>query len=69
MSNDPWLTVEEIAEELRVTVESVRRWLRGGELRGVFISRRAGYRIRRSELNRFLAARMSGPEAEGKAAA
>lgn len=55
------LTAQDVADRLRVTVETVRRWLRDGDLVGVQLGDRAGYRIRRSELERFLAAREGGP--------
>jgi excisionase family DNA binding protein len=55
VDDDPLLTVEEVARIVRVNPETVRRWLRDGLLRGVRPgSRRLGYRIRRSELQRFL---------------
>ena len=53
----PMLTVEEIADLLRVDPEAVRVWLRAGELNGVLISRRAGWRGPEAELRRFLKAR------------
>ncbi len=40
------LTVEEVATQLKVHPESVRRWLREGRLDGYRISRRGGWRIR-----------------------
>jgi excisionase family DNA binding protein len=53
--DDPLLTVDEVAARLRVHPETVRRLLRSGELRGSQpISRRAGWRIRRSDLERLL---------------
>ena len=48
------LTVPEVAERLRVQDETVRRWLRSGRLRGVLLSRRAGYRVPASEVRRLL---------------
>lgn len=56
---DPWLTVAEIAEELRVNPATVRLWVSKGTLPAT----RAGRRkllIRRSDLDRMLAA--VGPE-------
>ncbi len=44
------LTVEEAANALKVRVETVRRWLREGTLRGRKIGRI--WRIAESELNR-----------------
>lgn len=49
---DELLTPKEIAEELRVTSETVRAWCRSGRLNAT----RAGwsYRIKRSDLDIFL---------------
>ena len=52
--DDPWLTLAEIAEELRVNPATVRLWVRRGRLKAM----RAGQRkllVRRSELDRMLA--------------
>lgn len=51
---EQWLTVEEAAKQLKVHEQTVRRWLRAGQLDGTTISRRAGWRIRESEIVRFL---------------
>lgn len=48
------LTVEEFAARLSVHEQTVRRWLRDGQINGTMISRRAGYRIRASELDRVM---------------
>jgi excisionase family DNA binding protein len=51
--DDPWLTLAEIAEELRVNPATVRLWVRKGQLEAT----RAGMRkliVRRSELERML---------------
>ncbi len=42
---------------LKVHEQTVRRWLKQGELHGVLLGRKAGWRIRASELDRFLAER------------
>ena len=50
-----WLTVQDVAELLKVNEETVRRWIRGGELVVLDLGgARAGYRIRRDELDRFI---------------
>jgi excisionase family DNA binding protein len=52
---DPWLTLAEIAEELRVNPATVRQWVSRGQLK----ASRAGVRkwiVRRSDLDRMLAA-------------
>lgn len=48
-------TVKEIATDLAVSEETVRNWIRNGELQAVDIGR--GYRIPVAEYKRFLEAR------------
>jgi excisionase family DNA binding protein len=49
------LKVKEVAERVRVDPETVRRWLRSGELRGVLVGPGRGrYRVPESEVNRML---------------
>lgn len=65
---DEWLTVQEVAALLKVNEETVRRWIRNGELPVLALggSPRAGYRIRRADFEDFTSERY-GPM--GKAAA
>ena len=63
MIEDKWYTVEEIAERLKVTDQTVRRWLKSGDLIGTNFSGRTGWRIREADVNGFLEQRA------GKAAA
>ena len=65
MVDERWLTVAEICERLRVHEETVRRWLRSGQLRGRAFGGRTGYRVLESDLDAFL---KQGPS-EGKIAA
>lgn len=54
------LTVKEVAALLKAHEETVRRWLREGVIKGVRpAGKRFGWRIRESELRRFLD---GGPE-------
>jgi excisionase family DNA binding protein len=62
---DKLLTVSEVAEQLSVTEETIRRWLRDGKLEGVRLSRRAGWRIRQASVD----AMLEGYAMEGKLAA
>jgi excisionase family DNA binding protein len=62
MTAERLLTVDEVAERLRVTPETVRVWLRQGELAGISLGRRAGYRIEEAELQRFLDRRRGKPQ-------
>ncbi len=54
MSKDEFLNVEQVADELGVHVETVRKWIREKQLNAVYLGRRGGYRIRRSALEDFL---------------
>ena len=56
MSDQRLLTVREVAERLRSSPETVRRWLRQGKLRGFRPGgTKLGYRVPESELQRFFA--------------
>ena len=55
MADEHVLTVAEAAQRLRVSQETIRRWLRDGQLHGVRIgSTRVGWRIPESEVRRLL---------------
>jgi excisionase family DNA binding protein len=62
------LTVEEVAMRLQVNEQTIRRWLRGGELSGVPFGGRTGWRINEADLLAFLERRREDAE-QGKAAA
>ena len=49
---DKMFSVEEIADELRVNPETVRVWIRSGELVAYSIGK--GYRISRADLDDFI---------------
>lgn len=52
---DEWLTVAEITDELKVHEETVRRWIRTGQLPATLLRNiRTGYRVRRSDLEQFM---------------
>jgi excisionase family DNA binding protein len=55
---EKWFTVDEIAERLKVTDQTVRRWLKSGDLVGHNFSGRTGWRIREKDVNAFLERRM-----------
>lgn len=57
LTDDRFLTTEEIADILGVMPRTVRDWLRSGQLIGTLINRSTGYRVRASELERFLDSR------------
>jgi len=52
-----WFTVAEIAERLKVEDQTVRRWLKSGELIGTNFGGRTGWRVREEYINAFLAQR------------
>jgi excisionase family DNA binding protein len=55
MSEPRLLTVREVAERIRSSPETVRRWLRQGKLRGFRPGgTKLGYRVSEAELQRFL---------------
>ena len=51
---DELLTTEEIAGELKYHIETVRKWIREGKLKATKINRKE-YRVKRSDLEKFLA--------------
>jgi excisionase family DNA binding protein len=57
MEHERLLTTRQVAERLQVLPITVQRWLRSGRLRGCqLVSKRAGWRIPESELERLLRA-------------
>ena len=67
MTDERMLTVAEIVELLQVHEQTVRRWIKSGELRAIILGRKSGYRVRESDLRAFLEARETS--ADPKAAA
>ncbi len=55
-----YLTVNEVADRLKVTPLTVRRWLKSGELVGYQLGDRAGWRVAENDLDAFLEARRGG---------
>jgi excisionase family DNA binding protein len=62
MSQDPLLTVDDVAKELAVHPDTVRKWIRNRELEAINLGGPAGYRIRRSALDRFIRERLTTSE-------
>jgi excisionase family DNA binding protein len=61
MNKDEWMNVEQVADELGVHVETIRKWIREKQLNAVSLGRRGGYRIRRSALEDFMRRRETMP--------
>lgn len=57
-----YLTTEDIAEQLQISVFTVRRYIRSGKLKAVKLE--GSYRIRRREFERFLKEREIGAESD-----
>ena len=59
------LTVEDVAAQLGVVPETVRRLLRDGKLRGYRAGgRKAGWRIRPSDVVRYIASQSNSPQSD-----
>ena len=56
------LTTKEVAERLKVHLQTVREWVRKGDLPAIKFGPRTGHRIRESDFERFLTAKMGKPE-------
>jgi excisionase family DNA binding protein len=50
------LTVSEVADRFRVSEETVRRWLRSGQLEGIRLARRSGWRVHPDAIDRMVEA-------------
>jgi excisionase family DNA binding protein len=59
------LTLDEVADQLSVTVETVRRWIRSGEMEAIDLGGRAGYRVSESALERFIKERVKSSRSDG----
>lgn len=47
-------SVNQVAEKLNVSTETVRRWIRSGQIYATRLGGRSGYKISQDELNNFL---------------
>jgi excisionase family DNA binding protein len=66
-SGDPYLSTQDIMDELKVSNETVRKWLVTGRLPYVKAGR--AYRVRRSDFDRMLAGTRGEAVAAGRAPA
>ena len=60
---DEYLTVAEIASELKLNQQTIRNWIRTGSLRAVYVGPRR-VRVLRSDLDRMLAGGATAPAAD-----
>jgi excisionase family DNA binding protein len=63
LDDDPWLTVQQVSEELKIHPATVRVWIRNERLRAVRAGK--GFRVRRSEVDRALRADAPLPLKDG----
>lgn len=57
---DEWLTVQEICDHLKVSDQTVRRWIKAGDLPATNLGGKAGYRVKSADLTTFLDQRREG---------
>lgn len=62
-------TADKVVGLLRVHIVTVRVWLRTGQLRGVALSRKSGYRVAEADLAAFIWARTGRSLVESEHAA
>ncbi len=65
MIDERWLTVADIAAQMQVDEQTVRRWIRGGRLLARQLGGKAGYRVRPTDLQAFFES-LPGADAEGE---
>jgi excisionase family DNA binding protein len=58
MAREKLLKLDEVADQLGVNIETVRRWVRNGELEVIDLGGKAGYRVTENALERFLRGRI-----------
>ena len=52
MEQDKLLTIQEVAEVLKIAQSTIRRWLNEGKMKGVKLGRQ--WRVKQSELDRII---------------
>jgi excisionase family DNA binding protein len=62
MVSEQWLSVQDVVERLGVHEQTVRRWIKSGELVAYALGDRAGYRIAIEDLQAFMERRRVEPE-------
>jgi excisionase family DNA binding protein len=63
MPEDDLLTVAEVAAILKLHEQTARKWVREGKIPGIYMgSRQAGYRVKRSTIDRIAAEGFSPPK-------
>jgi excisionase family DNA binding protein len=63
IDQDHIYTTDQVAKLLQVHPQTVKRWLRAGELRGALLANRTGWRVLGSDLQAFWDARLNNSAA------
>ena len=63
-----WYTVADVVQELQVHEQTVRRWIKSGDLTAYALGDRAGYRVNREDLAVFMEGRRVGDDTKKAAA-
>lgn len=63
MDEERWYDVKEIVAKFGVHEQTVRRWIKQGDLPAILFGRRGGYRVKASDLEAFLEAYQTGKAA------
>jgi len=62
MSRETMYTVQEVADQFNVHLDTVRQWIRSGELDAIDLGGRAVFRISESTLQKFIRERRVRPQ-------
>ncbi len=54
MTEERWLNVQDIVSRLGVHEQTVRRWIKQGQLPAIMFGRKGGYRVKDSDLDAFI---------------
>jgi excisionase family DNA binding protein len=54
LNDERWLTVSDIADQLQVDEQTVRRWIRAGKIKARSLGGKAGYRVLPSDLSAYM---------------
>jgi excisionase family DNA binding protein len=61
VAEQTWLSVHDIVQKLGVHEQTVRRWIKSGDLTAYLLGDRAGYRIAAADLQAFMDRRRVRP--------
>jgi excisionase family DNA binding protein len=62
MGQETYLTVQDVANRLSVHPDTVRKWIKTGELEAISLGGTAGYRITQAAVDKFVRERKFRPQ-------